>query len=529
MGDDRTARDLVALLPLAAVVVGAGVVIAHNNEATALFELTADAPRVNLLDGPFDEGSRQRLRTLVDDPDATPSAALRWGACRPYTWLEARGRRREDGTTLLVFVDQTEAVRLDGVLTAFDNAVFAMDEDLRVLWMSRGMVNAYGSPYPIGSEPLSQMHPDDVAEARRAFAEALANPRRRARSSARVSSADFPEVWWQIDYSALNLLDDPAVGAVVTAFGPHTAVPGAGDSTLDVDAGVNRMSDIMPAGIVQAMADGTCYYRNQLAHQQLGGVAHGDAADTWISRAREQDQEPLQHALKEATAGNRSDPVVVGYGAVNDPDRMRWYRIEFTPQHDQHSSASGWVATSLDITAEVEARDELHRAQQHLWEMANHDALTGLPNRPAILDRINGALARASREAHPVALLYCDLDGFKPVNDQYGHDAGDEVLRIIAQRMQSAVRSGDTVGRLGGDEFVILCEVFASDIDVIDVADRVREQVRAPLSLTTVDGPITVALQITVGAAVAGPLETSASLLARADRSMYDAKPPRVR
>jgi diguanylate cyclase (GGDEF)-like protein len=520
--DEEAAAQLVAAIPLPAVIVDGGAVVVHNDEATTLFGAPPD-----LLAGAFDAPSRDRLRQLVEGSASAANVPLRWGERPPYTWLDARARRQDDGSTLVVFVDETEAHRLDGVLTALDNAVFGMDAGLRIQWMSRGMVSAYGVPYPLGSEPVSRMHPDDIPLARKVFADALASPRRRIHATARASSADFPDVFWQLDYSVVNLLDDPAVGAVVSTFGPHAAAPGEEDSPHDVATNVNRMSDIMPAGIVQATADSVCYYRNRLAEQQLGGVAYGDPAHTWIDRAREEDREPLQRALKEATAGHRSDPVVAGYGSGPSPGAMRWLRIEFTPQYDQTGAPSGWVATSLDITAEVEARDELHRAQQHLWELANHDALTGLPNRPAILDRINAALIRAQREPHPVALLFCDLDGFKPVNDEHGHEAGDQVLRIVAGRMQGAVRASDTVGRLGGDEFVILCEEFSTEDDVLDVADRVRAQVRAPMGLAEGDTAARVALDVTIGVAIAGPHETSATLLARADRSMYDAKPHR--
>jgi len=525
--------DLVDAIPLPALVVDAGidglVVAAGNDEATTLLG-SAGAPLADLLGGWFagrlDPPSQDKVGELVRDPEATPSATLRWGDRAPYTWIEARGRRLDDGATLVVLVDETETHRLDAVLTAFENATFGMDAELRIRWMSRGMVSAYGVPYPLGSEPLSRMHPEDIPAAHRVFSEALAHPRRRVHATTRASSADFPEVFWQLDYTVMNLLDDPAVGAVVSTFGPHTALPGEEDSPPDVDVGVNRLSDIMPAGVVQATADGTCYYRNRMAEQQLGGVAYGDHAETWIARAREQDRELLLRALEEVTAGKRSEPVVAAY-AGSTAGSLRWYRIEFTPQNDQHGTPSGWVATTLDITAEVEARDELHRAQQHLWELANHDALTGLPNRPAILDRINAALTRAQREPHPVALLFCDLDGFKPVNDDHGHEAGDEVLRIVAGRMQAVVRASDTVGRLGGDEFVILCETFATDVDVLEVADRVRSQVCAPMALTRTSPPTTVTLDISIGVAIAAPHDTSATLLARADRSMYDAKPRR--
>ena len=109
-----------------------------------------------------------------------------------------------------------------------------------------------------------------------------------------------------------------------------------------------------------------------------------------------------------------------------------------------------------------------------------HDALTGLPNRVLALDRAEQMLARARRQQIPVAALYLDIDGFKHVNDTFGHAAGDELLRIVATRLQGVVREGDTAARLGGDEFVVLVEGSALDAGPELVAERLLEVLRQP-------------------------------------------------
>lgn len=123
---------------------------------------------------------------------------------------------------------------------------------------------------------------------------------------------------------------------------------------------------------------------------------------------------------------------------------------------------------------------EQKESEQRMWHMANHDALTDLPNRGLMRDRLDIALRRARRAGCHVALLLIDLDQFKDVNDSLGHDAGDALLVEAAQRLLGCIREVDTVARLGGDEFVIILDRIASSVDARIVADRVLEALREP-------------------------------------------------
>ncbi len=124
----------------------------------------------------------------------------------------------------------------------------------------------------------------------------------------------------------------------------------------------------------------------------------------------------------------------------------------------------------------------LESTNEQLQYQVMHDVLTGLPNRPLFLDRLRVVLSRMQRVDEVVAVMFLDLDRFKPVNDTYGHDAGDVVLVETAGRLSATVRSGDTVARFGGDEFLVLCE-DVGDLDaVVDLADRIRTAVSEPIS-----------------------------------------------
>jgi len=156
-----------------------------------------------------------------------------------------------------------------------------------------------------------------------------------------------------------------------------------------------------------------------------------------------------------------------------------------------------------------------------LRHQALHDALTGLPNRVLALDRAKHMLARSRREQVPVAALYVDMDGFKHVNDTFGHAAGDELLRIVAKRLQSAIREGDTAARLGGDEFVVLLEGVTPAGPQL-VAERVLEVLRQPYDLGAKAGR-ELSLTASIGLA-SGQRLTADELLRDADLALYQAK-----
>jgi diguanylate cyclase (GGDEF)-like protein/PAS domain S-box-containing protein len=173
------------------------------------------------------------------------------------------------------------------------------------------------------------------------------------------------------------------------------------------------------------------------------------------------------------------------------------------------------------VVATLRDETERRRNEEDLLRRALHDPLTGLPNRVLFLDRLTQALGRAGRQDQQVAVLYVDLDGFKNVNDTWGHGVGDAVLQAVGQRLAAALRPGDSVARFGGDEFLVLCEGLSSGDEAVEVARRLLEAVSRPLPHRAG----TVAVSASVGIAMAGqPPRTAADLLDAADRAMYQAK-----
>lgn len=158
--------------------------------------------------------------------------------------------------------------------------------------------------------------------------------------------------------------------------------------------------------------------------------------------------------------------------------------------------------------------------EERLRFRALHDPLTGLPNRDLLSENLRRSLARARRQGSGVAVLFLDLDGFKSVNDQMGHAVGDELLKALGQRLESAARGGDMVARLGGDEFVMVIEGVRSIEEAEAATTRFLYEVRRPV----VVGGERISLEASIGLVVADANDVPADILRRADSAMYEAK-----
>jgi diguanylate cyclase (GGDEF)-like protein/PAS domain S-box-containing protein len=165
---------------------------------------------------------------------------------------------------------------------------------------------------------------------------------------------------------------------------------------------------------------------------------------------------------------------------------------------------------------------EIKEYQQQIEKIAFHDALTGLPNRLLVSDRLNQALHQAERSGHWLAVCYLDLDGFKPINDTYGHPVGDKLLIEIAHRLQTCIRSNDTAGRLGGDEFVLLLTDLENVEQYLAVLERVIEAIKLPINLDeSIQVSVTTSIGVTLFPQDAPDPDT---LLRYADQALYSAK-----
>jgi diguanylate cyclase (GGDEF)-like protein/PAS domain S-box-containing protein len=188
-----------------------------------------------------------------------------------------------------------------------------------------------------------------------------------------------------------------------------------------------------------------------------------------------------------------------------------WVSLQTSVVRDRAGKALYGISQFEDI-------GDRRAEHQELTRRARIDPLTGLLNRGALTERVQDAIDLARSEPRSGAVLFCDLDAFKPVNDTLGHAFGDQVLAIVARRLESQVRTGDTTARFGGDEFVIVAEDLSDD-DMADLVERLRAAVAAPIDV----GGTIINLAVTVGRVrvTGASCETPDGLIAAADADMY--------
>jgi diguanylate cyclase (GGDEF)-like protein/PAS domain S-box-containing protein len=315
--------------------------------------------------------------------------------------------------------------------------------------------------------------------------------------------------WWG------NLWVAPVFGADGEAEG-FVATLADVTSQIAESERAERLASVLDAGsdfLIVVERNGVVSYLNRAAQEELGLSLGRNGEGPFLMDVLDTDSFMFFHRAVE--------PVLA--------ERRQWTG-ELTVHHADGDDVpvSALALAHTDDGGRLEsitlvARDisDLKQAQWRMSELATHDYLTGLPNRVLLYERLDQALARFHRLGQTVALLYLDLDKFKPINDELGHHVGDAVLVTLADRMHEVVRDTDTPARIGGDEFAVLVEGY-EDPDLLgDVAKRLIDALSEPIETEGV----TVRVGVSVGIVAADDATTDAdSLLARGDAAMYEAK-----
>ena len=301
----------------------------------------------------------------------------------------------------------------------------------------------------------------------------------------------------------------------------HSCGRGGGRADLPADVSARALHEISCAvSVADARAvDLPLVYVNP-AFQELTGYGAADVLGRNCRllqgpNTRREAADDLRAAYREGRPGRA---VLLNYRSDGS---TWWNEVQVSPIHDAAGEVTHWIGLQQDVS------DRLQR-DQRLDRMAYRDDLTGLPNRARLREDLDLALARAERAGTSAAVLFVDLDGFKQVNDAYGHEAGDAVLRLTAQRLGHAVRATDLLGRHGGDEFLLLVADLPRS-DAARISDIVAGQLRRALEPAIEVRSARVHVRASIGIAVyPHDAHDADALLRRADEAMYAAKRARV-
>ena len=241
---------------------------------------------------------------------------------------------------------------------------------------------------------------------------------------------------------------------------------------------------------------------------EAADVSYRDLQKSLHPEDRDLFEVTMRHAVKQGA------DFQVDYRVVWPDGSVHWLANRAQVHRDASGRALRIVGVAMDLT-------DRKIAEQRIAHMAHHDALTGLPNRVLLRDRIQQAIARAHRNQTQLAVLFIDLDRFKNINDSLGHQLGDRLLQSVASRILACVREGDTVSRVGGDEFVIVIPEIESSADAAAVAGKILEVLGSAFHLHGNDLHVAASIGISLYPSDGGDAET---LMRNADTAMYHAK-----
>ena len=385
------------------------------------------------------------------------------------------------------------------------------DEVSTIVDLDAGAVELLGfEPDDVtGRRSLDFIHPDDHDRAIDCWMAMLGDPGGVRTVRLRHLRKDGSYLW--VDISNRNLLG-ATEGCVVADMVDVSEEMAAQEALREREQLLVRLTESLPLGVLQIDSDRQVVFANQRFYE-ITGCEPADGLDEQLATVVQNDREILDEAVTGVLEEGIDQDIQLRARRPGE-EKVRLLQVGLRALTSEAGRVTGAVACVEDVTESVLLQLELeHRATQ--------DALTGCFNRASTMGMLDDHLASAFHASSGTALLFFDVDDFKQVNDRLGHAAGDEVLRKVVERAETAIRQHDVLGRLGGDEFLVVCPGIGDEAGAMMLAERMTETVSRPVEW----GDEAIDVRISVGVVWCDAQRAEGELLvAHADRLMYEAK-----
>jgi diguanylate cyclase (GGDEF)-like protein/PAS domain S-box-containing protein len=395
---------------------------------------------------------------------------------------------------------------IHALLDHVEDLVVVIDPDGRIAYASPAAQRmlGYRRDDVLGTSAFDLVHPDDQVSALEGFESTLSSRDSRATPlllRLRQKNGD----WLDTEIIATNHVENRAIGGLLLTIRDVSASMRTDQALRESEEQYRLIVELAQEGIWKVDRDARITYANRALAHMLGTTVTDLIGRSIFDFLDGAGADGARHF------GGRGVDVDGAHDLelLTKDGRRVWTRVSASPLRLPDGSYNGALALVTDVTE----RRELERRLAH---DARHDALTGVANRHTLFD----VLAAALHKRESCAVLFADLDHFKFVNDTYGHQAGDAILRAVAGRIASSIRSTDTVARVGGDEFVVVGTPLDGEREALDLGARIPEALANPVRVRSGSVPIA----ISVGIALANRNDSVDSVLARADDALYRAK-----